>query len=199
MKVRRNGKPAIAGAGNWVEIWNVTDAGSRFILLVAILGLPWRMQAQALSNPDIRIISGFQTWNEFVKYFSGKPVILCFWGTGCKPCIQQFAEHHSFVDSICAALNLEKVYMAVDYLPSEDSLFKSLIFKYYLHGMHLGLHPKDPFRESVFNVFFPKQGNTRLIAIPKYVLICSNGQILDYDLPAPKKHQEFIHSLQPVY
>lgn len=105
--------------------------------------------------------------------FEGKVVYLDFWGTWCRPCLNEIP----FADSLKQRLDAydDLVFLNVADENSPVSIWKNMVRLYKLKGIHL----HDPEGELA--------DEYRIEAFPTYVVLGKDGNILGHDVPWPSE------------
>ncbi len=116
-----------------------------------------------------------------VKELNGKNIYIDLWASWCMPCRKQFA-YRAFVDSILELYpDMEILYISLD-VPKHSKAWKNCITRYHLEGYHL--MASQELVEDIKRKIYQKDP----YEIPRYVLIASDGIILDRNLPAPSEN-----------
>jgi len=117
-------------------------------------------------------ISESKLFAEILEKNKGKVIYMDFWGTWCRPCIEQFPyakELHSKFD----AKDVSFVFLCCK---SNEEVAKKIIKKYQLKGQHYLLNQKQyEYFEKKFNI----------IGLPSYALIDKNGKVFSKNAPRP--------------
>ncbi len=108
--------------------------------------------------------------------FKNKYVFVDLWATWCTPCVEDFKYKRS-VDSLLKRNNISKLYISLDD-STRQGIWKKFIKDKKIYGSHFIVN--DTFLNNL-----KAQLKLSDILIPRYLLIDSKGEIVNYDLPRP--------------
>jgi thiol-disulfide isomerase/thioredoxin len=118
------------------------------------------------------------------KVFKNKVVFVDIWGTTCKPCLKEFAYIKDLKDRFKNE-PVEYLYACSPNKMTRDkqniSLWKKLIVKYNLEGLNVYMSPQC-YEEGFFEKYSDKYPANEMYAIPAYLLVNINGEIVDSEL-----------------
>nr|WP_319509743.1 TlpA disulfide reductase family protein [uncultured Draconibacterium sp.] len=157
-----------------------------------------------LSDQNCIIYDSTQVFNsleDFLKLerFVGKVVYLDFWGTGCKPCIKEFA----YLPDLKKKFKnepVEYVYVTTYRKKESDSFYsktwRALIEKHKLTGVNLRISndAKLRFYERHRNIVDPEWAHI----VPVYLLINKEGTVINYVAPRPSSKEILYAEIQEM-
>lgn len=126
--------------------------------------------------------------DEILKYFSGKAILIDFWGTWCYSCRAQFKYSKTLV-TFLKKHGIEMLYIAKEYNTTRED-WKKVITAYDLTGYHF-----------LLTVSFKKtlaENNVFITGFPSYVLIDKNGKILKLENLHPSDGSKFLDKLEEL-
>lgn len=118
-----------------------------------------------------------------------KHLLVDFWATWCMPCHQEFSYKDKMEKILSANNNLACVYISIDE-DKRDSLWKANVETLQLYGYHIRAQ-KQLVKDLEDKIF-----QSQTITIPRYILISSEGEFLDINLPNPSYGNELEKAIQ---
>lgn len=119
---------------------------------------------------------GDATFDELVKTFNGKPILIDLWASWCGPCKYEFAKYDDAYFHFLKTKNIQTVFISVD-KPEKEGDWRKSIKQFALNGYHLRAGKK--LSQSIQKKFYEGNG----MYIPRMILIDKDGQILSAELP----------------
>lgn len=119
---------------------------------------------------------GDLSFDEFVKTFNGKPILIDLWASWCGPCKYEFAKYDDAYFHFLKSKNIQPVYISVD-KPEKEKDWKKVIDQFVLNGMHVRAGKK--LTHSIQKQFYSGEG----MYIPRLILIGKDGNVLSAELP----------------
>ncbi|RKE02414.1 TlpA family protein disulfide reductase [Marinifilum flexuosum] len=113
-----------------------------------------------------------------LEKFKNKVLVIDFWSTHCKPCIQDFPDLEKVKGILKDSTNIQFIGICID---TDKQRWKDMLDKYKLSGTQLFL---DENSDTNANEFYFK----KIKEFPTYLLISSSGIILG-SLPFPTQHE----------
>ena len=153
-----------------------------------------RPNNQVISTPDksgiefIDSLSTIQSFSDLVTYFKGKTLYIDMWASWCLPCLKEFKNQNTLVDSFLKNNKIIKLYLTIGQ-PHAGDVWRKLVYKYQLKGYHLMAGSKffEDIRRKIYN-------NSNSIDVPRYVII-KNGEIVEINAFAPSDGNKLIKQL----
>ena len=132
--------------------------------------------------------------------FKNKVVYLDFWGTGCKPCIEEF----KFLPDLKKKFQNEPseyLYIIIydkkkEWDTYRPMLWRLLIKKYKLTGINL-LLTKDLKHRFIYK-YKDQTDPIRMQAVPKYILFNRKGEVVDFNAPRPSSKEVLYEKIQEL-
>lgn len=115
------------------------------------------------------------------KSFTGKPLVINFWATWCKPCLTDTPAFQNM-----AANYADAQFISVSIDRNEDE-WKSFLQDEQWTGNHywLGMNEADPFYTFVYSDIQSDDVSGVHVALPKYVIVDQSGTIVNKSFPGP--------------
>ncbi len=108
-----------------------------------------------------------------LKTFKGRYLLIDFWASWCKPCIQNFP----FMEKLIEKYKSNPIQFIAVSLDTNSDTWKNAIKKHHLQGWQLSdLYGFDGILPVYCKV---------VTSIPRYILIGKDGNIMNYDTPQP--------------
>lgn len=158
---------------------------------------------QLNTNEDCVICDSNQIFHSLEDFlnlerFKGKVVYLDFWGTGCRPCLEQF----SYLPELKKRFKDEPVeYVYVTTYGKNlggyhKTLWRTLIKKHNLSGINLMISrkAKERFYARHRNIVDPQWANV----VPVYLLIDKKGTVINYVAPRPSTKEVLYTEIQEL-
>ena len=122
------------------------------------------------------------TLEESIKPLIGKKIYIDVWATWCGPCKREFA-HNETLKKMLAENDITQLYISID-RDDYDQQWKDMIKYYHLTGTHIRAN-----QELNLNLMklFSKNAENPSIAIPWYILIDEQGNIIDERAKSPSQ------------
>lgn len=140
---------------------------------------------------DFKFIANSDSINSLkscLAAFKGKKVFIDVWATWCGPCKVEFAYKDQLHEQL-QKRNIELLYISIDDI-SKNELWKNMIKHYDLQGTHI--RTNKAFESDLFQIFDPSNPG---IAIPWYLLIDEQGNIIKKPAHNPSEMEELIKDL----
>ena len=130
--------------------------------------------------------------------FKNKVVYVDIWGTRCKPCLREFAYIKDLKDRFKNE-PVEYLYACSPYKMTKDKenikLWKKLIVKYNLEGLNVFMSPQC-YEDGFFKKYSDKYPENEKYAIPAYLLVNKNGEIVDFRAPRPSANEKLYEKIE---
>jgi len=141
---------------------------------------------QIIENPydqEVLFLDNYETFNtleEAIKPLLGKKIYIDVWATWCGPCKVEFA-HNEELKKMLAENDIQQLYISID-RDDDDQQWKNEIKYHHLTGTHIRANGElgNDLRK-LFNKENPG------IAIPWYILIDENGNIIEEHAKSPSE------------
>ena len=136
-------------------------------------------------DPAMLIMDNYETVNtleEAIKPLQGKRIYIDIWATWCGPCKAEFV-HNETLKKILAENDIQKLYISID-RDDKDRQWKDEIKYYNLTGTHIRANAE--FSLNLMKLF-DKKAATPYIAIPWYILVDENGNIIEEHAKSPSE------------
>ncbi len=125
--------------------------------------------------------TNYHSFNNLMKRFNGKNLLVDIWATWCHPCIEEFKYKNSILPFI-ENQQIEMLYISIDKSQWEDRWRQSIKLNQ-LEGNHFLANAK--FIEDMWEAIGDLKG-----AIPRYVLIDKQGKIFKSTAARPREGLE---------
>jgi thiol-disulfide isomerase/thioredoxin len=133
--------------------------------------------------------SNYDTFEELLKRFKGKNLLVDIWATWCHPCIEDF-RHKSKIQPLMDSYRIELLYISID-KPQWDDRWRQSISINELEGYHF--RADSEFIEDMWLQIGDFTG-----AIPRYVLIDKEGKIFKSTAARPGDGDVLIHQIESL-
>jgi hypothetical protein len=97
------------------------------------------------------------------------------------------------VDSFCRRHDIGRLYVAFEQGATRNNVRRD-VYAYHLKGTHV-VENDTLIADITDRVYAPAGGYT----IPRYLLICERGEIVDKDAPRPSSANEFFSRMRAVF
>ncbi|MDR0421636.1 MAG: TlpA family protein disulfide reductase, partial [Proteiniphilum sp.] len=150
---------------------------------------------QIIENPfdeTVHFVDGYEnitTLEEAIKPFKGKKVYIDIWATWCGPCKEEF-KYQKALKKILDEQDIQPLYISIDE-DDRDQQWKEAIKFYGLSGAHI--RTGRPLFEELCERY---DKNTPHVAIPWYILVDENGNVIREHAEAPSEIVVNGHSFQ---
>lgn len=124
----------------------------------------------------------------FEQIANGRYLLVDFWATWCNPCIQEF-KHSPILYEELQKRNMQYVYASIDDRQNRIK-WEKYVVNNDLKGCHLMLS------QSLYNEF---KREIQLNAIPRYILIDPEGNIVKKDLCHPSEMKKLLAGIDEFY
>lgn len=146
------------------------------------------VQSQNKTFDKAKIINkNHTTFASILNDFKGKNLLIDIWATWCHPCIEDF-RYKSAIEPYVKAGKLEVLYVSIDKPASNERWRQSIRFNE-LAGYHF--RGNIEFIESMWAAIGGEAG-----AIPRYVLVDSDGRIFMHTAPRPSRGAELVAEVE---
>ena len=122
------------------------------------------------------------TLEEAIKSLYGKKIYIDVWATWCGPCIKEF-DHNEALKKVLAENDIHQLYISID-SDSDDQKWKDAIKYYNLTGTHIRANVEF---EYSLRKLYSKNAERPYIAVPWYMLIDENGNIIEERAKSPSQ------------
>jgi len=155
-----------------------------FILLLA----PFAGSAQESQSTDVVYLDGtFDSFTEVLEEFRGKVILLDFWATWCKPCIQEFPHYDRLNEYLDEEPEIVLVFISLD--GNREQKWRNFVDDRQIRGYHyLASRP----------VHFELLDEWGISSIPRYMIVDKSGEIAVSHAPRPSQGKALIRRLQRV-
>ncbi len=143
------------------------------------------------SSQDFRnakiIQANYNSFDNLLKRFEGKNILIDIWATWCHPCIEEF-KHKAIIQPFIENDKIEMLFISIDKPQWEDRWRQSIKINE-LQGNHFRADKK--FIEDMWSVIGDFKG-----AIPRYVLIDKEGKIFKSTAARPSEGNQLIQQIE---
>jgi thiol-disulfide isomerase/thioredoxin len=148
------------------------------------------LEASGKAFDDGKLIrAGYQSFDDLMKRFEGKNVLVDIWATWCHPCIEEF-KHKDVVKPFFDRGEIELLYISIDKTQWDDRWRQSIKINQ-LAGHHFRANQK--FIEDMWHDIGGEEG-----VIPRYVLIDKHGKIYKNTAATPGSGSELSTQIQAL-
>ncbi len=118
------------------------------------------------------------SFQDLIKYFEGKRILIDLWATWCGPCKYEFTKYDDNLYAYLKGKGIDLVFISLDKAEKEKE-WRNDILWFNLNGYHImaGKSLNNSLKKEL------NEGNP--FAIPRYVLINEHGEILSKDIGKP--------------
>ncbi len=169
------------------------------LILIAILSTLIHIQVKSQEN-DLKHLIVNDTTNTYKSFeqileldrFKNKVVCINFWGTACGFCLAEF-KHENELKLQFENDSVEFVYLCTRYpnTKKNEKRWEEIIYENKLDGTHILL--SNECYESFIDNYEDKYPPILKAALPKYLLVNKNGEIINFNLPRPST-KELIYT-----
>jgi thiol-disulfide isomerase/thioredoxin len=131
----------------------------------------------------------YTSFRKLLEQFKGQNLLVDIWATWCGPCIEDFR----FKDSLKPYIeknNLKIIYISIDKSEWKDKWEQSIKYNQ-LEGFHV--RANNELISDMWTVIGDEKG-----AVPRYVLIDSNGEIFMSTAPRPLEGDELVNKINQM-
>ncbi len=155
-------------------------------LLLLFLLISFHANSQENSADDITFIenSGFTALDDVLEQFEGKVVLLDFWATWCRPCIQEFAFYEKLEDFRTENPDIAILYVSLDVNRKEK--WMNFVEQEKLNGYHLLVD--QPLHISLYE-------ELGVSTIPRYMIVDRSGKVINRNAARPSQGKTLIKQL----
>jgi len=117
----------------------------------------------------------------------GKTLVLNFWASWCTPCVEYMPDYQNLINE-SSGTDIEYVAISID---DEMSYWKDFIEErdWTDHSYWLGMKEREPLFAFTYSKIETEDFNSILVALPKYVIISSDGVILNNNASHPSSEE----------
>lgn len=118
------------------------------------------------------------SFQDLIKYFEGKRILIDLWATWCGPCKYEFTKYDDNLYAFLKQKGIELLFISID-KPEKEREWKKDLLWFNVNGYHImaGKSLNNSLKKEL------NEGNP--FAIPRYVLINEHGEILSKDIGKP--------------
>jgi thiol-disulfide isomerase/thioredoxin len=135
------------------------------------------------------IRSNFNSFDDLVKRFIGKNILIDIWATWCHPCVEEF-KYKGVIQPFIENDKIEMLYISIDKPQWEDRWQQSIKINE-LQGNHFRADKK--FIDDMWTAIGDYKG-----AIPRYVLVNKEGEIIQRTAARPSNGNELIRQIESM-
>ncbi|MDR1742434.1 MAG: redoxin family protein, partial [Dysgonamonadaceae bacterium] len=139
---------------------------------------------------DDKAISSFRDLAQ-THELKGGYVYIDLWASWCSPCLAQFKYNGQLHELLAGYGNIQTVYISIDEDREEKTWRKQIDF-HSLDGYHI--RASKPLVNYISSALY--EGKS--VAVPRYLILNKNGDILDANLPRPSQITQLKEVLDQV-
>ncbi len=165
--------------------------GIRSIIFLSLLLFTHVLLAQGpagdtvIKDREISYISGdFELFDEVLEQFRGKVVLLDFWATWCRPCIQEFPHYDKIYSFLESEPDVVLLYVSLD--GDREKKWHDFVEKKELNGQHFLAS-----REIHLELY----EEWEITTIPRYMIIGRDGEVIEKHASRPSQGKALIRQL----
>ena len=125
--------------------------------------------------PDVEFVDKMGCRHRLLDY-AGKTVIIDVWATWCHNCLKKMPDFIGLRDSYAQNDNIVFLTISID-RPDKRELWDKVCEKHSLHGINNFITDSDDMSEF--------ENSYKIYGIPRYIVINSNGKIVEAFAPSP--------------
>jgi thiol-disulfide isomerase/thioredoxin len=135
---------------------------------------------------DIVFIQGdYNSFEEVLQPYRGKVVLLDFWATWCRPCIQEFPHYDKIFAFMKNEPNVILLYVSLD--GDREKKWRDFVTNRELKGMHF--LASRPIHLELYEEW-------KVTTIPRYMIISKEGEIIEKYASRPSQGKSLIRQLE---
>lgn|GEM_PF-3371903 len=129
--------------------------------------------------------------------FKNKVVYLDFWGTSCKPCLEEFKYTHAlkkkFENTPIEFVYISQYRKKKEWDTYREMKWRMIIEKYNLIGTNILV--SDELKHHFVYKNKDRTDPIKLYAVPKYILFNKKGEVVDFNAPRPSSKELLYEKL----
>jgi thiol-disulfide isomerase/thioredoxin len=133
------------------------------------------------SNIEFLNSDNINNWEDLKSKIKGDKYYIDIWATWCGPCIQQF-QYNKQLNKVLKEKGYKKLYISIDKHSAEEKWKKDII-KYNLTKDGIHFRANEIFINEFKNTLSINIGQMQ---IPQYLIVNSNGKIINKNAPRPE-------------